>query len=165
MVYLHHGYTCNPASAASAIAAGAPLSIMARSLRPRLHTRRCLGLALPADPTAAALGRHRPACAMRCDPATANQPASRLPCSAELPPTMPAPTRLHPNPLGCPDRSIITPQLPSAHIHAAICLPTRSFAPASRCLSTMPHTRRIPNHHSASPYTLSQNLFAGRSST
>ena len=40
-----------------------PLATAAHATLPR-------GLALPADPTAAALCRHRPACALRCDPAT-----------------------------------------------------------------------------------------------
>ena len=60
--------------------------LRAHSLRPRLHTdtRRCLGLALPADPTAAVLGRHRPTCAALRPRDPATQPTSRLPCSAEL---------------------------------------------------------------------------------
>ena len=47
---------------------------------------------MPADPTAAALGRHCPACAMRCDPATP-RPSQPRGFRARLswPPTMLAP--------------------------------------------------------------------------
>ena len=83
-----------------------------------------------------------------CDPASRrlvatprrSQP-SQLPCSAELATHHASTHSLHPNPLVCPDRSILTPQLTSAHIHAAISASQRALAPASRCPSTMPHTR------------------------
>ena len=114
---------------------------MARSPRPRLHTRRCLGLALPADSSTAALGRHRPACAMRCDPATPRPNQLRgFPARLSLPPTMLAPTRLHPNPLVCPDRSNSHRSI-DVSPHPRCHLPPNPLAPASRCLSTMLHTR------------------------
>ena len=95
---------------------------------------------MPADPTAAALGRHRPACAMRCVPATPRPSQPRgFPARLSWPPTVPAPTRLHPNPLVCPDRSNSHPSIDvSPHPRCHLCLPTRSCT----CLT-------MPIHHAA----------------
>ena len=128
-----------------------------------------------------------------CDPASRrlvatprrSQP-SQLPCSAELATHHASTHSLHPNPLVCPDRSILTPQLTSAHIHAAI----SASQPSCTCLATPPacampihyaaHSLHViardkraapflttsaspytpaaahPNHQSASPYTPSR---------
>ena len=138
---------------------------MARSPRPRLHTRRCLGLALPADSSTAALGRHRPACAMRCDPATPRPNQLRgFPARLSWPPTMPAPTRLHPNPLVCPDRSNSHPSIDvSPHPRCHLCLPTRSCTclampihHAAHSLHVIARDKRLILTTSASPYTPSR---------
>eukprot|EP00964_Phaeocystis_antarctica_P157584 scaffold127861_cov30-Phaeocystis_antarctica.AAC.1 len=57
-----------------------------------------------------------------------------FPARLSLPTTMPAPTCLHPNPPVCPDRSILTLQLTSAYIHAAI----SASQPSCTCLATPP---------------------------
>ena len=72
----------------------------ARSPGPRLHTRRCLDLALPADLTATIGVTAQPA---RCVATPRLRPSQPRGFTARLswPTTMPAPTRLHPNPLVC----------------------------------------------------------------
>eukprot|EP00964_Phaeocystis_antarctica_P163256 scaffold139097_cov81-Phaeocystis_antarctica.AAC.1 len=77
---------------------------------------------------------------MRCDPASLrpSQPRS-FPARLSLPPTMLAPTRLHPNPLVCPDRSNSHRSIDvSPHPRCYLCLPTRSCT----CLA-------MPIHHAA----------------
>ena len=92
---------------------------------------------MPADPTAAALGRHRPACAMRCDPATPRPNQLRgFPARLSWPPTIPAPTRLHPNPLVCPDRSNSHPSI-DVSPHPRCHLPPNPLAPA--CAMSVHH--------------------------
>eukprot|EP00964_Phaeocystis_antarctica_P140842 scaffold105757_cov63-Phaeocystis_antarctica.AAC.1 len=106
-----------------------------------------MGLALPADPTTAALGRHRPACAMRCNPATPRPTQLRgFPARLSLPPTMPAPTRLHPNPL---PTSTLPSLPPNALLHLprdAACL--RDASPP--CRTHSPHV--IARDKRAAPF-------------
>ena len=77
---------------------------------------------------------------MRCDPATPRRSQPRgFPAWLSWPPTMPAPIRLHPNPLVCPDRSNSHRSIDvSPHPRCHLCLPTRSCT----CLA-------MPIHHAA----------------
>eukprot|EP00964_Phaeocystis_antarctica_P041511 scaffold23746_cov44-Phaeocystis_antarctica.AAC.2 len=83
---------------------------------------------------------------MRCDPATPRRSQPRgFPAWLSWPPTMPAPIRLHPNPLVCPDRSNSHPSIDvSPHPRCHLCLPTRSCT----CLATPPACA-MPVHHAA----------------
>ena len=74
---------------------------------------------------------------MRCDPATPrpSQPRS-FPARLSWPPTMPAPTRLHPNPLVCPDRSNSHPSI-DVSPHPRCHLPPNPLAPA--CAMSVHH--------------------------
>ena len=81
--------------------------LRARSPRPRLHTRRChrASRCLQTRPPPPCAVTAQPA---RCVATPRPRDAANLrgfPARLSWPPTVPAPTRLHPNPLACPDVS------------------------------------------------------------